>query len=359
MPMFYGQIMIHEYLTDPAISFCAIGDALTDNAPLQVTQFQQGRDIDNSLSNIYLEGSGGGNMHESYELAAYFYLKHVELKNIEIPFFFVTGDEAYWDHPKTKYIDNVLGVKLTTETLDSKLVWLELMTKYNVFHIKKEYHDEKKAITIRKQWEETIGEERVLTITNPKACVDVVLGAIAITSGARTLEAYLDDMKERGQTDDRIKEVFQALSNYADKLKAKRIQTIKFENGVLVKEHVVEKTNEEKLLELREYYEKLHLNDLTDDRRKIRENLNELKKAFKNEIPDSFYCPISGEIFMDPVITADGHTYERKAIEMWFENHNTSPLTNVHLHSKDLIPNVTLKKLVTNYYESVKNQLNN
>jgi len=43
-----------------------------------------------------------------------------------------------------------------------------------------------------------LGEERVLKMNNPKACVDVMLGAIAITSGARTLEGYINDMKERG-----------------------------------------------------------------------------------------------------------------------------------------------------------------
>ena len=38
----------------------------------------------------------------------------------------------------------------------------------------------------------------------PKACVDVMLGAIALTSGARTLEDYVKDMKERGQDEERI-----------------------------------------------------------------------------------------------------------------------------------------------------------
>ena len=31
--------------------------------------------------------------------------------------------------------------------------------------------------------------------------------------------------------------------------------------------------------------------------------------------PDCFLCPITREMLRDPVITADGHTYEREAIE--------------------------------------------
>ena len=34
----------------------------------------------------------------------------------------------------------------------------------------------------------------------------------------------------------------------------------------------------------------------------------------------------------------DGHTYERKAIELWLVDHDTSPLTGVRLASKSLTP---------------------
>jgi hypothetical protein len=42
MPMFYGQIMMQGYLTDPALSVCGVGDANSDNAPLQIGEFGQG-----------------------------------------------------------------------------------------------------------------------------------------------------------------------------------------------------------------------------------------------------------------------------------------------------------------------------
>ncbi len=55
-------------------------------------------------------------------------------------------------------------------------------------------------------------------------------------------------------------------------------------------------------------------------------------------------CPITHEPFVDPVVTADGHTYERWAIERWFEDGNfTSPLTNLPLSSRRLAPNVALR----------------
>lgn len=80
MPMFYGQLKMQNYLKDPCISFCAIGDAYYDKAPLQVTEFGRGTEIDQLISCIYLEGEGGGNEKESYEYAAYFYDNRVTLK---------------------------------------------------------------------------------------------------------------------------------------------------------------------------------------------------------------------------------------------------------------------------------------
>ena len=45
-------------------------------------------------------------------------------------------------------------------------------------------------------------------------------------------------------------------------------------------------------------------------------------------IPDAFMCPITFALMDDPVLIADGMTYERRAIEQWLQKGNaTSPLT--------------------------------
>jgi hypothetical protein len=48
----------------------------------------------------------------------------------------------------------------------------------------------------------------------------------------------------------------------------------------------------------------------------------------------------------DPVITADGSTFERARIQEWFRDHNTNPLTNEIVPTKTLIPNKTLKAAI-------------
>lgn len=65
--------------------------------------------------------------------------------------------------------------------------------------------------------------------------------------------------------------------------------------------------------------------------------------------PDVFVCPITLAIMTDPVICADGFSYERAAIQKWLAFHATSPLTNLRLHSTDLVPNRNLKLAIARY----------
>lgn len=55
----------------------------------------------------------------------------------------------------------------------------------------------------------------------------------------------------------------------------------------------------------------------------------------------------------DPVKAADGHTYERYAIEEWFEKASTSPMTNLPVASKVLMPNVYVKSIIENHLKKM------
>ena len=69
------------------------------------------------------------------------------------------------------------------------------------------------------------------------------------------------------------------------------------------------------------------------------------------EFPDT-KCPITTAIMEDPVLTADGQSYERHAITRWFAQQieqglpPTSPSTNIPLASVELYPNHSLRKLI-------------
>ncbi len=70
-----------------------------------------------------------------------------------------------------------------------------------------------------------------------------------------------------------------------------------------------------------------------------------------DSVPNEFLCPISQEVMSDPVVAADGRTYERAAIQAWFGLHSTSPLTNQPLETKLLFPNLAVKNAIAEWIE--------
>lgn len=67
----------------------------------------------------------------------------------------------------------------------------------------------------------------------------------------------------------------------------------------------------------------------------------------------TFACPITQEVMKDPVIAADGFSYERKSIERWFEmGHTTSPVTNKNLEHLFLTTNHSLRKAIDDVSKS-------
>lgn len=55
----------------------------------------------------------------------------------------------------------------------------------------------------------------------------------------------------------------------------------------------------------------------------------------------------------DPVVLTDGHTYERRHIEQWLKNKNTSPVSGAQLESKRLCSNHALRNAIEEYFEQV------
>jgi len=106
--------------------------------------------------------------------------------------------------------------------------------------------------------------------------------------------------------------------------------------------------------------------------RRIVTSINQLKEMFNNissiptnyseivknlpdgEVPHHYYCPILQEIMTDPVKTVDGFTYERYAIETWFRQKLSSPLTGLPLSSDVLVDNTDLAVNIKQFIKRVK-----
>ena len=51
-------------------------------------------------------------------------------------------------------------------------------------------------------------------------------------------------------------------------------------------------------------------------------------------------------LMVEPVIAADGHTYEKAAIETWLQQHTISPVTGDFLPHTRIVPNVLIKSAI-------------
>lgn len=72
------------------------------------------------------------------------------------------------------------------------------------------------------------------------------------------------------------------------------------------------------------------------------DQLTETSRDERKPIPGMPCCPITGQQMIEPVVAADGHTYERYAIARWLETSSRSPLTGeIFAHTK-LVPNYLL-----------------
>ena len=95
--------------------------------------------------------------------------------------------------------------------------------------------------------------------------------------------------------------------------------------------------------------------------RRARKRRNKARRAEKDhrkaeeavaEGQNTFRCPIGLGLMKDPVVAADGHTYERDKIEAWFASSEfsdlpvKSPKTNLLLEHTMLIPNHALQSVI-------------
>lgn len=55
----------------------------------------------------------------------------------------------------------------------------------------------------------------------------------------------------------------------------------------------------------------------------------------------------------DPVIAADGHSYERAALEAWLAHNDISPVTGQSLPHKRIVGNMLVKSAIMTYQKEV------
>ena len=184
----FESVIDRKPITDPHVMFMALGDANHDRAPLQVSQFEADNRIVEQLTKIYLEGGGGGNSFESYNLPWYFAAYHTAHDSLEKRgkrgYLFTLGDEeAPNDLTKEqirRFIGDDIEERISTESLLKKT-----QRAYDVFHIiiEEGSHAKHNLDRVVGSWTPLLGQH-IIKLSDHTKLAETIVSAIQVAEGA-------------------------------------------------------------------------------------------------------------------------------------------------------------------------------
>lgn len=199
LPELLGLLQRKGYCTDPQILFGAIGDATCDRVPLQIGQFESDNRMDEDLGRIVLEGGGGGQRTESYELAMYFMARHTGIdcweKRGRKGYLFLIGDEMPYPSVDPRQVNDIIGDRV--ERTRAEGIVAELQNAYDVYYLMpagSTYVGDQSILTT---WRKLLGAN-VIELDDLDAVCEVIGLTVGIGEGVVDLQSGLLDLVEVG-----------------------------------------------------------------------------------------------------------------------------------------------------------------
>lgn len=179
------QTLIDNGIEHPQILFGGIGDHITDDAPLQIGQFESGTvELDKWLTSLYLEGYGGGQQSESYSLAWLFAGRHTSIdcfeKRNQKGFLFTIGDEDFHRTLERSNLQKIMGH--AEADLNSLELLEEAQKTYNVYHIHVQQASYLNSSLILDSWKDALGDNLILLQDYNDIC-EVIASIVAVKQG--------------------------------------------------------------------------------------------------------------------------------------------------------------------------------
>lgn len=176
--------IINAGIPDPAICFIAVGDHISDNAPLQVGQFESGdQELIMWLERTWLEGCGGGSMEESYHTVWYLASKYTATdaweKRKQKGILITIGDEMTHNHFTDSAVKSMFGPSVQADKFMSAEDLLTMASeRWNVYHI----HANDGSYSVKnsngqrvlESWKKLLGQ-KVIVVNNHVDIADTIV----------------------------------------------------------------------------------------------------------------------------------------------------------------------------------------
>ncbi len=189
----FTEILDRKPVTDPHVMFMAIGDAdcsghgRGDQAPLQVSQFEADNRIIEQLTDVWIEGGGGGNSCESYTLPWYFAATHTVHDSLLVRnkkgYLFTIGDE-----PINQVLSKEAIKRVVDDDVERDLHAEELLTMasrgYHVFHLLlvNDGHCGHSRGPTTKAWKDVLGQH-LIEVDDYTKISEVIVSTIQVIEG--------------------------------------------------------------------------------------------------------------------------------------------------------------------------------
>jgi hypothetical protein len=200
LPRLHELLLGHRYVPHPQIMFAAVGDATCDRVPLQVGQFESDNRMDEQLGRILLEGGGGGQKTESYELAMYFMARHTTIdcyeKRGRRGYLFIIGDELAYPQVKSREVAGVVGDDLR-EDVPLRQIVDELTRRWDTYYLLpagSHYSGNAKVLDF---WRDLLGQNAVVLDDLDAVCETIAL-TVGLGEQAIDLDEGLRDLDRAG-----------------------------------------------------------------------------------------------------------------------------------------------------------------
>lgn len=186
------EIYDRKPVTDPHVLIAAVGDAYSDQAPLQVTQFEADIRVAQQATELWLEGNGGGNGGESYLAAPLFAATKVSADAIEKRgrkgYIFTIGDEPVHDGMTKAQIKRVLGLDVERDLTARDIIDM-VSREWDYYHIvlTREGYCASGKPHVLANWRAVL-PERTIPLEDLGALAETVVSIMQVNEGMRAAD---------------------------------------------------------------------------------------------------------------------------------------------------------------------------
>jgi hypothetical protein len=173
--------------------------------------------MDGDLERIVLEGGGGGQKRESYELALYLMARHTATDCFEVRgkrgYLFIIGDEMAYDRVKPREVSSVIGDTLT-EPVPLQAIAAEVTRRWDTYYILPEgasYVGDDEVLSF---WRKLLGQN-VIELADLDAVSETIALTIGLGEDTVDLDTGLADLADVGS--DAAPVVSKALAAISDR----------------------------------------------------------------------------------------------------------------------------------------------